>query len=107
MSAVIPDLAKLERFSGGVAALWLFTASHTHFVIRVTRAIPEEEIFILGSGCTRLEASAAWRFGVPNVELTTDGMLALRDRDQAFVAFCESIRIEVRYQILPTRRGQL
>jgi len=100
------DFERLKEFVGGTATLVLFTATHIHLAIRITKPNSQKQIYLLLDGCKRIEAPVIWRFTLPKLTTAPDGSVTIEDMSNEVRFVCEFFRVLDHYD-LPFSSGTL
>lgn len=83
----------VARARGGIATLWGYAVSLSELTIRITWRDTSENLHIVCSGCTRLEAVVAWGDVNLEWECAESGEIRLIDRQARFLVLCAHIRV--------------
>ncbi len=87
----------LNKFDGGKARLWHFTASHDRLVIRLKSLKKEDVVYILFFGCNEISLPVLWDIHRPEVNKISEHEYQFSDK-RARVLFSEC-QIQVDYDI--------
>ena len=87
---------ELQPLVGYRARLWRFTASHDRLAISLHSKENERAVFLVLSGCNRLELPVAWEVRAPRVENADPPWLLLVDDGVRVV--CRGISLHDEYE---------
>ncbi len=58
----------LNKFDGGIARLWHFTASHDRLVLRLKAPAEDDVVFIIFLFCNEISLPVLWKIHQPEVK---------------------------------------